>query len=154
MNVITLSAKSCMNQLLLTDTFDPYQFIEGEITTFNTFHIDGFLHKEFYDEAPDEMYSRWKDVREYCLSLMRGKRTPLSFKIVLSLCPADIETFLTRQCIQGYDSADVNGLFLNFRFDGETLTCVTGISEKKFSLDKTLEQSWDACAEKLLKPLT
>ncbi len=154
MNVVTLSAKSCMNQLLLTDTFDPYLFIEGEITTFNTFHIDGFLHREFYDEAPDETYSRWKDVKNYCLSLMRGKRTPLDFKIVLSLCPEDIETFITRQGLSGYSRADINGLFLNFRYDGETLTCVSGISEKKFSLDKALEQAWDACVEKLLQPLT
>ncbi len=153
MNVVTLSAKSCMNQLLLTDTFDSFQFIEGDITTFNTFHIDGFLHKEFYEEAPDETYSRWKDVREYCLSLMRGKRTPLNFKIILSLCPADIEAFLTREGIQGYSAADITGLYLNFRFDGETLTCVTGISEKKFSLDKTLEQAWDAYVEKFLNAI-
>ncbi len=150
---ITLSAKTCMNQLLLTDSFDHYLFIDGEITTFNTFHIDGFLHKEFFDEEPDETYSSWKDVRPFCLSIIRGKRSPLNFKIILSLNQTDIAAFLTREGITGYDPADINGLYLNFRFEGDTLTCVTGTSVKKFTLDKTLEQAWDACAEKLLSAI-
>ncbi len=150
MNVVTLSAKTCMNHLLLKDTFDSYLFIEGDITTYNTFHIDGFLHKEFFDEEPTEKYSHWKDVREYCWSIMRGKRTPLNFRIVLSLSPAATAAFLTQEGITGYGPADITGLYLNFRYDGETLTCVTGISTAKFSLDKTLEQAWDAYAEKLL----
>ena len=41
MNILTLSAKNCMSHLLLKDTFDHFSFIEGEITTFNTFTIDG-----------------------------------------------------------------------------------------------------------------
>ena len=45
MNILTLSAKNCMSHLLLKDTFDHFSFIEGEITTFNTFTIDGFLKK-------------------------------------------------------------------------------------------------------------
>ena len=57
MNMYTLSAKSCMSHLLLKDTFDKFSFIEGEITTFNTFTIDGFLHKEFFDEKPERSYS-------------------------------------------------------------------------------------------------
>lgn len=32
--------KSCMSHLLLTETFDSFLLIEGEITTFNTFKID------------------------------------------------------------------------------------------------------------------
>ena len=51
MNIFTLSAKSCMSHLLLKDTFDRFSFIESEITTFNKFTIDGYLHKDFYDEA-------------------------------------------------------------------------------------------------------
>ena len=85
MNVLTLSAKSCMAHLLLKDTFDSFSFIEGQITTFNTFQIDGYLQKDFFDETPEQTYSHWKDVRDFCFSIIRGKRTPLSFKIVLAL---------------------------------------------------------------------
>ena len=74
MNILTLSAKNCMSHLLLKDTFDHFSFIEGEITTFNTFTIDGFLKKDFFDEAPEDVHSHWKDVREFCFQIIRGKR--------------------------------------------------------------------------------
>ena len=38
--------KDFMSHLLLNETFDHFSFIEGEITTFNTFHIDGIIKKE------------------------------------------------------------------------------------------------------------
>ena len=34
------SIKDFMSHLLLSETFDSFQFIEGEIVTFNTFTID------------------------------------------------------------------------------------------------------------------
>ena len=37
-----------MSHLLLMETFDPFLLIEGEITTFNTFKIDGLIQKHFY----------------------------------------------------------------------------------------------------------
>ena len=39
--------KECMSKLLLSDTFDSFLFIEGEIVTYNTFSINGFLKKDF-----------------------------------------------------------------------------------------------------------
>lgn len=39
--------KECMSKLLLSDTFDSFLFIEGEIVTYNTFSINGFLKKIF-----------------------------------------------------------------------------------------------------------
>ena len=71
--------KDFMSHLLLNETFDHFSFIEGEITTFNTFHIDGFIKKEFFDSnsvLPE--YSYWKNVRNFCFSLIKGKRTPLA----------------------------------------------------------------------------
>ncbi len=60
MNVYQLSAKNCMSHLLLKDTFDNFSFIEGEFTTFNKFTISGYLQEDFFDEKPEETYSRWK----------------------------------------------------------------------------------------------
>lgn len=39
--------KECMSKLLLSDAFDSFLFIEGEIVTYNTFSINGFLKKDF-----------------------------------------------------------------------------------------------------------
>mgnify|MGYP003319322073 CR=1 FL=1 len=41
--------KECMGKLLLSELFDPFYFIEGEIVTFGTFSLDGYLKKDFFD---------------------------------------------------------------------------------------------------------
>lgn len=151
MNVLTLSAKSCMAHLLLKDTFDSFSFIEGQITTFNTFQIDGYLQKDFFDETPEQTYSHWKDVRDFCFSIIRGKRTPLSFKIVLALNENNYADFLSAHQITTYRPEEIHGLYLNFHYDGDTLQCVTGISMKTFTLDKSLEKEWDQHAESFFK---
>lgn len=37
-----------MKKLLLSETFDRFLLLEGSITTFNTFEIDGTLQKTYY----------------------------------------------------------------------------------------------------------
>ena len=80
MIVLNLKAKNCMSHLLLKPTFDEFSLIEGEITTFNKFSFDGYIHKDFYEEALENEFSYWKDLREFCFSIIKGKRTPLNFK--------------------------------------------------------------------------
>lgn len=146
------NTKSFMSQLLLTDTFDRFLFIEGEIVTFNTFHIDGYMHKEFWDSSGSENvsdYSYWKNVREFCYSVIKGKRTPLSFKFIFSLSPAGIAKLL-EQSASDFLPKDVQGLYLNIRFDDYGLHCVTGTSLKTFSMDKSLEKTWDTMVQKFL----
>ena len=38
--------KEFMSKLLLSETFDTFLFVEGEIVTFNTFTMNGRLQKE------------------------------------------------------------------------------------------------------------
>ncbi len=146
MNMLTLSAKSCMSHLLLKDTFDRFVLIEGEITTFCRFTIDGFLHKDFFDEKPEQDHARWKDLRDHCFGIIRGKRTPLNFKIILSLAPEDYPAFLSEHKITSFRPEEITGLYLNFHYDGASLQCITGISMNTFTLDKSLEKEWDAYA--------
>lgn len=142
-----------MSHLLLKDTFDGFSFIEGEITTFNKFTIDGFLHKDFFEETPEHSHSHWRDVREFCFSIIRGKRTPLNFKIILSLPPEKFEHFLYEHEVSGFNPRDIQGMYLNLSYDGMNLTCITGISMKTFTMDKSLEKAWDAQAQKKLLEL-
>lgn len=48
MIVLNLKAKVCMSHLLLKPTFDTFSLIEGEVTTFNRFQVDGRIHKDFF----------------------------------------------------------------------------------------------------------
>ncbi|MDD2979326.1 MAG: DUF5721 family protein [Hespellia sp.] len=143
-------AKKCMSQLLLSNTFDAFYFIEGEIVTFNTFTFDGFLQRGFFEEAPPSEYSLWKDLRDFCFQLIKGKRTPLSFKFVFRLSPENTARLLTQSGIP-LKPEDVQGLYLNIRYNGSELQCITGTSVKVFTLDKTLEQTWDNTVQKFFQ---
>ena len=152
MLVIKPDTKSCMAELLLKKTFDSFTFIEGEITTFNKFHIDGYLQKKFFgaDEIPDTEHSHWKEIREFCFSIIKGKHTPLDFKFILSLPKEEIPCFLQQYEVSAA-SDEIQGLYLNFRYNGESLQCITGISLSTFRPDKTLEHSWDKYACRLFE---
>ena len=141
--------KECMGKLLLSETFDPFYFIEGEIVTFSTFTMDGYLKKDFFDaeNAPEREYALWKDVREFCFSIIKGKRTPLNFKFVLGLSDSNIEKLLLQQELD-FKPQDVRGLYINLKYDGQNLQCVTGTAMNLFSMDKSLEQAWDKMVQK------
>lgn len=141
--------KECMSKLLLSDTFDPFLFIEGEVVTFATFQIDGYLKKDFFenDTAPNREYILWKEVRDYCFSLIKGKRTPLSFRFVLGLSESNIQKLIQQQELS-FQPEDVRGLYINLKYDGQKLQCVTGTAIKTFTMDKSLEQAWDAMVQK------
>ena len=144
------SVKGFMAHLLLSETFDNFHFIEGEIVTFNTFTIDGFLQKTFFPGEEDiPEHSSWKDLREYCYTLIKGRKPPLSFKFIFSLPPESIAQ-LIRQSQLDYPPGQIQGLYLNLRYDGGSLQCVTGTSLKTFALDKSLEQMWDKAVQAFL----
>ena len=141
--------KECMSKLLLSETFDSFLFVEGEVTTFNTFHIDGYLHKDFFSENEilDREYTLWKDIREHFFSLIKGKRTPLNFKFVLGLSESNIQKLIQQQGLD-FELEDIRGLYINLKFDGQKLQCVTGTAMTLFTMDKSLEQAWDVMVQK------
>lgn len=142
--------KKFMSKLLLSDTFDRFLFIEGDIVTFAAFHIDGYVQKQFFDgedEAALTEYTFWAKFRDYCFSVIKGKRTPLSFKLIFSLSPEQIAQLLTARALD-FRPEDIQGLYLNIRFDENGLQCITGTSLKTFTLDKSLEKAWDETVQK------
>ena len=147
-----LDVKDCMSHLLLKDTFDSFLFLEGDITTFNRFHIDGLLMKDFFDTEQEEAltgrkYALWEEIREFCFSIIKGKKTPLHMKLIFSLSPANTEKFLV-QANLSFTPEMVNGLYLNFHYDGSALKCITGTSTHSFTMDKSLEHAWDDTARR------
>lgn len=155
MLIFSLDTKKCMNELLLQHAFDSFLFLEGEITTFNTYHIDGRLRKDFYRQQmneeitiPEREYALWKDQREFCFSIIKGKRTPLNFRFIFSLSAPNIAKLLEQEELT-FSLADVQGLYLNFKYDGTNLTCTTGTSMHLFTLDKSLEIAWDKMVQRI-----
>ena len=144
-----LDLKDFTRDLFIGDTFDPFLVSEGSVTTYYTFSIDGALHRDFYTEEEqdalhlrDRDYIIWSECKPFCFSLIKGKHTPLYFKFVFQLSRDNIEKFLVSSGVP-LSSEDVFGLFLNVTYDGTTLSCTTGTSMRTFTLDKTLDNSWD-----------
>lgn len=139
--------KDFMGKLLVGSTFDAFLLSEATITTFNVFSIDGHFHSEYYTEeervaSEPCVFSRWEQLRPFCYSLVKGKHTPLSLKLVFLLSEKNVGRLLAQSGLS-LSAGDIEGLYLNIRYDGSSLCCVTGTSLKHFTLDKTLEQTWD-----------
>lgn len=149
--------KDFMSKLLIGTSFDPFWLSEASITTSVTYTIDGTLHPEFFDTAENELlegehrsYTLWKDVKPFCFSVMKGRKTPLHFKIVFLLSRKNTEKLLLTSHLP-YTIEDVFGLFINFQYDGKNLTCTTGSSLKTFTLDKSLDHVWDEMVQKFFR---
>jgi hypothetical protein len=139
--------KLFMQKLLLSETFDHFLLLEGTVTTFNTFHIDGTLQKDYYTADEQETLdhrslSYWQEVRPFCLDLIKGKKTPLSFRFTFQLSASNTERLLHQTGIS-IPADQVRGLLMNLRYDGLHLQCTTGTSVAIFTLDKKLDHAWD-----------
>ena len=138
-----------MKKLLLQDAFDSFLVSEISITTFTTFSIDGQLHPEFFDpekcealRAENRSSILWKEARPYCLSIIKGQQSPLSFHIVLQADSA-LTAQLSASAGLSFSPEDIFGLFLNLQFRGGVLSVTTGTSLKVFTPDKSLDRAWD-----------
>ena len=78
-------------------------------------------------------------------SLIEGEVT--TFKFILSLAKDQFESFLTEHDLT-YRPAEIQGLYLNFRYDGLALQCITGTSMNTFTMDKSVEKAWDEYVQK------
>ncbi len=150
-----IDIKSFMSSLLIQNIFDNFFVSELYINTFNQFHITGKLNEEYYSSDELEIldgrkYSTWGEMKPIAYSLIKGNKLPLSIKIILLLSPSNTENVLLKSGA-AISSDDINGLFLNIRFDKGNLNLVTGTSIKNFSLDKTLERAWDEDLKMFLK---
>ena len=152
-----LDVKEFTKHLFIGTVFHPFLLNEGTITTSHTTTIDGALHKNFFTEEEqaamklgDRDFSTWEEIKPMCFSIIKGKHTPLYFKFVFQLSRNDIEKFLNSSGIPMLTD-DVFGLFLNITFDGTNLICTTGTSIRTFTLDKTLDNSWDIWIMTFLK---
>lgn len=141
--------KNFMGKLLGSESFDSFLLAEGTITTYNTFIIDGHMVKEFFtgdvnddNDLPPYEFSEWKAMRSLCFDLIKGKRTPVSFKLVLHLKPE-----IVSQILANGDSAisvsDIKAFVLNIKYDGSVLTCITATAFHSFLPDKTPDRQWD-----------
>lgn len=139
--------KAFTSELFVGGTFDAFLVREANITTFNSFSIDGRIRPGYYSAGEAEEngvgeYSAWRVLRPVCYSLIRGKRLPVSFRIVFLLSPDARERFIASHAQKTAPGA-VGGLYLNVSYENGALNCTTGVSMNVFTPDRTAEREWD-----------
>ncbi|ROR28175.1 hypothetical protein EDD66_105114 [Mobilisporobacter senegalensis] len=148
-----LDVKSFMSSLLIHSVFDDYLLCELDITTFSQFHVSGKLNKEWFtnDELEElEDYSNWIEIKPFAFQLMKGSKTPQFIKIVLQFQGKNTQKILDEMKLP-FKKEDVNGLYLNVRYEHNELHIITGTSLRTFTLDKSLEHEWDSYVKNFLK---
>lgn len=147
--------KPFMAKLLMNTTFDQFLLREMELQTFTGFTVTGQLNEAFFtkeelEERGENRFALWNEVKPIAFTMIKGNKTPLSLKIVFQLPSSQCEDLINR--LGGrLRLEEVGGLYLNVRFDKGELRIITGTAIKTFTLDKTLEQEWDAQVKNILK---
>lgn len=147
--------KQFTSKLFVGTTFDKFLVREVTIVTYNSFSIDGHIKQGYYtdeelEENKIEDLSSWAVLKPFCFSLIKGKKLPGSFQIVLQIAPKDVEIFLAHSQL-AIPVNQITGLYVNIRYEEGTITCVTGTSISFFTLDKSLDTEWDEAVKLFLK---
>lgn len=153
------STKSIMGALLMTEAFDNFRVEEVTISTFNTFSIDGHINKDFFtseeiSEAPNGLpvFSSWQEIKPICFQLIKGKKTPVSFRFILHADDSLIDEFCQKDELT--ISRDmIKGLILNIRYENGKVNIITGCSYNSFVMDKSMDNIWDKYLPHLLSDL-
>ena len=144
-----------MAKLLKGENFDGFLLKEGFLRTNIEYRFQGQLFPEYFDtseqEKLEEKYIYWGELRPTIFELIKGKRTPLAFSFTLLLTKNDTAQLLARRQVNvGEDSPS---LFLQIRFEHGEGHIVTGTARNIFTLDKSLEEAWDAEVRQLAKTM-
>lgn len=149
--------KNFMNQFLRSDIFDHFLVQEAVITSAASYVIDGRINKGFYSESElqelglaDKKFLPFGMLRGNFFDLIKGKKTPSSFKFILLLSPDNLKRTLD-SISSSFSENDITGVFLNIKYQNQLLTLTTGISYRIFSPDKTLDGEWDRLVRQFLK---
>ena len=138
------SIKSVMNQLLKGSAFNGFLVRGVEISVFTKIEVSGILDKNFYPEEERDTlnrnYAYWTEIKPFALSLIKGGRTPSTLKIIFSLSDDEVKTL--------HDNA--SAMFLNLSYEESKLRLTTAISQRSFSLDKSVDAVWDAYIKKFI----
>lgn len=147
--------KVFMSNLLIHNMFDEFLMSEMDLSMAQTFHIDGSLNMGWF--STDELESlegrklaKWLEVKPIAYHIIKGQKTPNSFKIVFQLNQTQL-TKLVSNSGASLTDGDVNGLFMNVKYEKGVLTIITGSSLKVFTMDKSLDNFWDDTVKQFLR---
>lgn len=143
-----MDVKKCMQYLLATEMFDSWQLAEAKIVTCVRYDIDGHLTADYLSEEERKQEGMdtgdcipYKRIRPFCYEVIKGKRVPKSFRVVL-LCPTEAVSDFLRQRQLEDTPEHIANLSLIFSYMEGKLIVTAGATLCTFSMDKSLETEW------------
>lgn len=142
-------------QILLYEsetTFDDFLLSEACVKMAATFSIDGHKNKDFYenddinesDAKPGDVKENmvyWRDVKSNLFHVIKGKKTPSAFNIVLYLNKEKTAELIDYS--KEESGITLPGLMLRLNYSGNELFVLTGTVNSVFTLDKSIDLLWD-----------
>lgn len=150
-----IDVKAFMNSLLVQNVFDNFYLWEADFKTFGEFSIDGKLNEDYYSSDELEMlgdrkYATWAEVKPFAFSYVKGNKLPVTIKIIMMVSKSSTENIINNSGLK-IQVDEVKGLFLNIKYEKGNLYISSGTSFKNFTMDKTIENLWDARLKQFLK---
>jgi hypothetical protein len=147
--------KGFMNKLLSSEAWDSFRLYEAEVKNAAFLQIDGKLNPDFFDnqeEMQGQTYIAWKDIKGVFYQAIRGKRLPLSFKLIFMPEESVMERVIAESGLS-IQRSEVAALNLNVYYERGSLRLTTGSALKIFTMDKSLDYAWEACVKTFLKQM-
>ncbi|MCR5271408.1 MAG: DUF5721 family protein [Lachnospiraceae bacterium] len=143
------NVKQFMIDLLKSEYFDNFLLDEAYINTNASFYIDGTIQNGFYTDEDKEELSLsglkklpYSYLKNNCFELIKGKRTPVSFKFVF-LLPKQTVDEIKKSTAISFDDASVTNMYFICSYNDGKLFLTDGISYQTFvpghELDKALD---------------
>lgn len=132
-----------MNALLKEDVFHGFEARGITLCTMTTFEIDCIQSGEEEPAGTDERktgYCRWEELQPTIFELIKGKKPPKLFKLLLSVRAEELEKI----------HENAAALHLTMKYENSAIQVLTGCAQRKFALDKDVDQAWDAFVMKKL----
>ena len=126
------AVKTFMGQILREDIFDAFEVRSIDISVATRINIDGLLEAEPEEDKKPE-FATWEAMRPLVLGIIKASPKPKYVKIVFS--------YKAENTCEIHQNAAA--LFLNMAYENDAVTFTTGVSQREFVLDKSLDTNWD-----------
>lgn len=125
--------KNFMNKLLIEEAFDRLEVRIFEVETIVKYEITGNINKDYILEGENRHFVKWKELKPYIRSIIKGDKKPKYMKMVFSL----EESSVLNLC------ENAKAMFLNINYSNDEIIATTGTSQKTFSLTKMEDKIWE-----------
>lgn len=133
--------KVFMDKLFRQDCFDRLEIRTVELETIVKYEISGSINKEYLNENEERFFAKWSEIKGYVFQLIKGHKKPKYLRLVFSLDDGALKAL----------DENAAAAFLNLSYENNRVTGTTGTSQKGFSLDKSLDISWEDMIKRFFK---